>query len=192
MRIRLAAVAISTVLIAAAAWANWNDTSTGIDLASLPAFPLTKVHSGVLKEGEQVQFNGLVARMSDPPNFTPEVLLEGSAKSGMRWAVHFPWNGMDGGVFSGDLDGNGTTDYVIVGGSIGNGRVAPPGWLTVLLMDTQGLPVPFEAPLYDGAGAKHVVGALRNSRAQLALGAYDENGWDNRNSLFRALGHGPL
>jgi hypothetical protein len=91
---------------------------------------------------------------------------------------------MDGGVFSGDLDGNGTTDYVIVGGSVGNGRLAPPGWMTVLLIDPQGLPVPFEAPLYDGAGEKHVVDVLHNGHAQLALGAYDENGWDDRSSVF--------
>src|ERR1700679_2551755 len=99
---KLTVGAISTVLIAAVAWANWNDTSTGIDLASLPVFPLTKVRSGLLEKGEQVRFNGLVARMSDPPNRTPEVLLEGTAKGGKRWSVHFPWNGMDG-VFSGDL-----------------------------------------------------------------------------------------
>jgi hypothetical protein len=183
---RLAIGAISTAFIAAAAWANWNDTSTGIDLASLPTFPLTKIRSSLLKDGEQVRFDGLVARMrgsADGPA-VDEVVLQGTAKSGKRWAVHFGWVAFDE-VYRGDLDGNGTQDYVVIGRSpYGNGRLAPPRRMTALLMDAWGLPVPFEAPLYDDLGPRHVVDALHNGHAQLALGAYDENGWDNRNSVF--------
>lgn len=73
---------------------------------------------------------------------------------------------------------------MIGGPPYGNGRLAPPGRITALLLDQQGLPVPFEAPLYDDLGPRHVVDVLHNGRARLALGAYDENGWDNRSGVF--------
>jgi len=175
----LAAGAMSTVLIAAAAWANWTDTSTGIDLASLPAFPLTKVRSGLLKEGEQVRFGGLVAKKSPPAGSTAdEVILRGNGKSGKPWTVHFFW-GAFAQVYRGDLDGNGTQDYVVFGGGIGNGRLFPLWTMTVLLMDRQGLPVPFEYALYDELGPRHVVDILHDGRAQLVLSDYDENSWDS-------------
>jgi hypothetical protein len=183
---KLAAAAISTVLIAAVAWANWNDTSTGIDLTSLPAFPLIRVRSGLLGNNSRVQFDGLVARMRGPVDgpAVDEVVLSGTGKSGKAWAVHFSLVAFDQ-VYRGDLDGNGTQDYVVIGGSpYWNGRLAPLGRMTVLLMDQQGLPVPFEAPLYDDLGPRHVVDLLHDGRARLVLGAYDENEWDNRNSGF--------
>jgi hypothetical protein len=183
---RLAAAAISMLAIAAAAWANWNDTSTGIDLKSLPAFPLTKVRSGLLKAGEQARFDGLLARIVGPADrpAVDEVVLSGTGKSGKRWAAHFGWPAFDE-VYRGDLDGNSTQDYVMIGGSpYWNGRLAPSGRISVLLMDPQGLPVPFEAPLYDDLGPRHVVDVFQDGHARLALGAYDENGWDNRNSVF--------
>jgi hypothetical protein len=183
---RLAAGSVSTVLIAAAAWANWNDTSTGIDLKSLSAFPLTKVRSGLLRNNARVQFDGFVARTGGPADgpAVDEVVLSGTGKSGEGWTVHFSLVAFDQ-VYRGDLDGNGTQDYVVFGGSpYFNGRLAPPGRITVLLMDQQGLPVPFESPLYDDTGPLHVVDVLHDGRARLALGAYDENGWDNRSSGF--------
>lgn len=186
MRTKLAAGAISALLLAAAAWANWNDTSTGIDLAQLPAFPLTKIRSGALEAGVQLRFDGLTARMAGPIDgpAVDEAVLEGKAKSGKPWSVHFASVAFDQ-VYRGDLDGNGTQDYVVIGGSpYWNGRLAPPGRITVLLMDSQGLPVPFEAPLYDDLGPRHVVDALHDGHARLALGSYDENEWDNRNSVF--------
>src|SRR5579883_1596254 len=39
--------------------ANWNDTSTGIDLNKLPHFPLTKIRSGWLKDGARTKFDGI-------------------------------------------------------------------------------------------------------------------------------------
>lgn len=68
MRIQLTIAAVSTGLLAAAAWANWNDTSTGIDLTRLPEFPLTKVRAGLLGNNAQVRFDGLLASMRGPAN----------------------------------------------------------------------------------------------------------------------------
>ena len=137
---KLAAFAISTVLIAAAAWAGWNDTSTGIDLTSLPAFPLTRVRSGLLGNNARVQFDGLVARMSGPADgpAVDEVVLSGTGKSGKGWTVHFSLVAFDE-VYRGDLDGNGTQDYLMVGGtSFWSGRLAPPGRSWLVAMDQQG------------------------------------------------------
>ncbi len=185
---KLAAFAISTVLIAAAAWAGWNDTSTGIDLTSLPAFPLTKVRSGLLKEGEEVRFDGFVAQTVDPTYGPPEVVLSGAAKSGKGWSVHFGLVAFDN-VYRADLDGNRTQDYVVLGRTpYCCGRLLPPWRLAVLLIDSQGLPVPFEGSLYDDLGPRHVVDVLHSGRAQLALGSYDENPWDNR-AGFGCSGH---
>lgn len=182
---RLVALWIFAAAICVAAWANWNDTSTGIDLTKLPAFPLAKVRSGLLKDGEQVRFDGLSATMSGPLGglTVDEVILRGTAKSGKAWAAYFGWSAFNQ-VFRGDLDGNGTQDYVIIGGAIGNGRRAPPGWITVLLMDERGLPSPYEAPLYDELGPRHVVDERHDGRAQLALSSYDEDPWDGRAPPF--------
>jgi hypothetical protein len=174
---KLAAGAISTVLIAAAAWANWNDTSTGIDLTKLPAFPLTKVRAGDLQDGAQVRFDGLLARTIGRAGEVREASLQGTAKSGKAWSVRFSEVAF-GQLYRGDLDGNGTQDYIVFGRSGANGRLAPPWNMIVLLMDKQGLPVPFEAFLYDDLGPRHVVDLLHNGRAQLIDSVYDEDPWD--------------
>jgi hypothetical protein len=186
---KLAVGAISSVLLAAAAWANWNDTATGIDLKSLPAFPLTKVRSGLLRTKVPVRVDGLTARMVGRDNgpVPGGAILEGTAKSGKRWAAHFGWLAFDE-VYRGDLDGNGTQDYVMIGATGFMLRTTPPRSLIVLLMDKQGLPTPFETGLYDVQGISHVVDVLHNGRAQLAVSDYDENPWDNR-SGYGCSGH---
>jgi hypothetical protein len=177
---RLAACAISIALVAAGAWANWNDTSTGIHFTSLPAFPLTKVHSGMLRDGTRAQFDGLLAEAIDHAG---DVLLRGTGKSGRTWSARFWLVALDQ-VYRGDLDGNGTQDYVVFGASGANGRLAPPRWMIVLLMDKSGLPVPFEAGLYDELGPRHVVDALHDGRAQLVVSDYDEGAWDKEAGAF--------
>ena len=120
------------------ALANWNDTSTGIDLRKLRQFPLHKIRSGWLRDGASVTFDGITARDSVDPR---EVRLSGVGKSGKRWVAHL--SGLDE-VWRGDLDGNGTQDYVFFGsGPYFNGRTTPVFSLTILLMDNKGLPVPF-------------------------------------------------
>lgn len=159
-------VAISLV----AAFGNWNDTSTGIDLDKLPHFPLTKIRSGWLKAGARVTFDGINVVAADG-----DVRLSSASKSGKRWEAHI--FGIDE-VWRGDLDGNGTQDYVLfAAGPYGNGRTAPSYSLSFLLMDRDGLPVPFFTVLYkgeNGDGSKYLVDLNRDGHAQLLISDYDE------------------
>jgi hypothetical protein len=169
-------------LTASLCLADWNDTSTGIDLKSLPPFPLTKVRAGLLRAGDRVSFDGLTATEEAPPPPDPwdEVVLRGKGKSGKAWAVHFAGGAFDQ-VFRGDLDGNGTQDYVVFGGEpFFNGNLAAPYHMTVLLLDKDGLPSPFETSLYDDLGPLHVVDLRHDGRALLVLARYDEQPWDVR------------
>jgi hypothetical protein len=187
VRKRLAAIGIATILVTAIASANWSDTSTGIDLTHLPAFPLTKIRSGLLKDGQRVRFDKFVARAVGPTGAVGEVSLEGTAKSGRKWAVHFSWIAFDE-VYRGDLDRNGTQDYLVFGSTGNILRRTPPRGAIVLLMDRQGLPVPFKAGLYDQFGPEHVVDLDHNGRAGLLVSTPDEEPWDNR-SGFGCSGH---
>jgi hypothetical protein len=150
--------------------ANWNDTSTGIDLDRLPHFPLTKVRSGWLKAGRRATFDGINAIAAEE-----EVRLRGVGKSGKRWEVHT--FGIDE-VWRGDLDGNGTQDYVFYAfGPYGNGRIAPEFSLSILLMDRDGLPVPYFTLVYKGGngdGIKHLVDLSHDGHAQLLISDDDE------------------
>ena len=107
-------------------------------------------------------------------------------------------------VWRADLDGNGTQDYVFFGvGPYFNGRMTPVFSLSILLMDTQGLPVPFFTVVYhgeNGAGIKHVVDLDRDGRAELLISTYDENPSDTHvgpfcsghwtNQLYRFTNYG--
>lgn len=54
-------------------------------------------------------------------------------------------------VWRAELDGNGVEDYVIVGsGPDGNSRSDPQYSLTLLLMDSTGMPFPFFKGIYHG------------------------------------------
>ncbi len=81
-------------------------------------------------------------------------------------------------VRRGDLDKNGTQDYVIFGpGPYGNGRTAPSFSLTILLMDDDALPVPFFTAIYhreNGLGLKHLVDLDHDGRGELLISTYDE------------------
>jgi hypothetical protein len=150
--------------------ANWNDTSTGIDLDKLPHFPLAKVRSGWLKSGERLTFEGISVVATHG-----EVRLSGVSKSGRRWVVHI--FGIDE-VWRGDLDGNGTEDYVLfASGPYGNGRTAPAFSLSILLMDLDGMPAPFFTVVYkgeNGDGIKHFVDLNHDRQAELLISDYDE------------------
>jgi hypothetical protein len=159
-------------------FANWNDTSIGIDLNRLDPFPLIKIRSGFLKDGQKASFDGLVAT-----SHAMEVILEGKAKSGKLWSVHFASAAFDS-VYRADLDGNGTQDYVIFGANPwANGRTAPLGRITILLMDEQGLPTPFETWMYD-TYKKRLVDLRHDGHAELLVSTYDEDPWDGRVGAF--------
>ncbi len=161
---------------------NWTDTSTGIDLDQLRHFPLTRIRSGDLHPGSRATFDGIVAVAS---NSEREVRLRGTAKLGKRWEAHL--YGLDE-VWRADLDGNGTSDYVLFGyGPYGNGRTTPPFSISILLMDRDGLPVPFFNVVYqgeNGAGVKHLVDLNGDGKAELLISTYDELSSDERVGPF--------
>ena len=178
-------------LVAFVCFGDWNDTSTGIDLKGLPPFPLTKVHAGFLRPGDRVSFDGFTATDESPPPPNPwnEVVLRGKGKGGKAWMVHFAAGAFDQ-VYRGDLDQNGVQDYVVFGSEpFFNGRLAPPYHITVLLMDKNGLPMPFEWPLYDDLGPQHVVDLDHDGQAELVLSGYDEESWDVRAAGPFCSGH---
>jgi hypothetical protein len=156
-----------------ALFGNWNDTSTGIDLDKLRQFPLVKIRSGRLKDSSRVTFDGISATSGSP--YDRQVRLRGTSKSGKKWEAHiFDINE----VWRADLDGNGTQDYVFfAGGPNFNGRVTPLFSLSILLMDREGLPVPFFTVVYhgeNGEGIKHLVDLNHDGRAELLISIYDE------------------
>jgi hypothetical protein len=160
-------------LCASAVVANWNDTSTGIDLNKLRPFLLTKIRSGWLKEGSRVSFDGISA--TDGGAYDRQVRLRATSKSGKPWEVHMCC--LDE-IWRGDLDGNGTLDYVLfASGPYFNGRLTPLFSLAILLMDRDEMPVPFFTVVYKGekgAGIKYLVDLNHDGRAELLISDYDE------------------
>ncbi|QOY85344.1 hypothetical protein [Paludibaculum fermentans] len=182
MSIRALRSALVVMLSFAAAWGNWNDTSTGIDLNKLPRFPLTRVRSGRLDAGKHIVFDGISASSKRDER---AILLRGVSKRGKAWEVHI--HALDE-VWKGDLDGNGVQDYVLfASGPAFNGRTTPLFSLSILLMDDQGLPVPFFTLVYkgeDGMGIKHLVDLDHDGRAELLTSWYDEAASDPMVSVF--------
>jgi hypothetical protein len=153
--------------------ANWNDTSTGINLDKLPHFPLTKIRSGWLKAGSRVRFDAIRATASSGDE--REVQLRGLGRSGKPWVAHI--FGLDE-IWRADLDGNGTQDYVLfAAGPYFNGRTTPLFSLSILLMDREGMPTPFFTVVYhgeNGDGIKHLVDLNHDGHAELLISTYDE------------------
>src|ERR1700730_5128174 len=101
-------------------FANWNDTSRGIDVDRLQPFPLTAIRAGLLSDGQSVTFDALVAR-----DHGGEVILRWKAASGKSWVAHFGEVAFDQ-IYRSDLDGNGKPDYIVYGlFPFCNGRTAP-------------------------------------------------------------------
>src|SRR6266567_8906096 len=171
---RLMVVLLLTIVL----FAEWNDTSIGIDLKRLNSFPLMEVRAGLLNDGETATFDAFVAI-----GHAIEVILSGKGKSGKPWSVHIASGAFDH-VYRADLDGNGTQDYVIFGANPwANGRTAPLGRITILLMDADGLPIPFETWMYD-TYKKRLVDLRHDGHAELLVSTYDEDPWDGRVGPF--------
>ncbi len=157
--------------------ANWDDTSPGIDLDKLPRFPMTKMRSGILPEGERVAFDGITAEAA-----MGRVRLRGRA-----WDAEMCWSCFND-VWRADLDGNGTQDFAISGGGpFGNGRTTALYSLHFLLMDKNGLPTPFWTAVWHGGGGKavkNVVDLDRDGRAEVLISIYDESPSDPRAGPF--------
>jgi hypothetical protein len=172
IRSRWHAILLSGLFLGALS-GNWNDTSTGIDLRKLHQFPLTKIRSGALKPGSRIAFDSITAAAIANAH---EVRLRGKGKSGQPWEVRLA--DLDE-VWRGDLDGNGAQDYIFFStGPYGNGRLAPPFSLSILLMDSEGMPTPFFTTLYhgeNGDGIRHLVDLQRDGHAELLDSVYDED-----------------
>lgn len=162
---------------------NWNDTSTGIDLDKLRPFPLSKIRSGHLKSGARVSFDGISAVAARGDMYG--VQIRGKGKSGKRWEAHLSF--LDE-VWRGDLDGNGTQDYVFFsGGPYFNGATTPLYSLSILLMDREGMPVPFFTVLdhgENGEGIRHLVDLAGDGHAELLIRSYDEDQSDPHVGAF--------
>ncbi len=163
--------------------ANWNDTSTGINLDRLPHFPLTKIRSGWLKAGSRLMFDAIRATASSGDE--REVQLRGLGRSGKPWVAHI--FGLDE-IWRADLDGNGTQDYVLfASGPYFNGRTTPLFSLSILLMDREGMPTPFFTVVYhgeNGDGIKHLVDLNHDGHAELLISTFDEITSDARVGAF--------
>ena len=89
LRARSRAIVFAGILLAAV-HANWNDTSTGIDLRKLRQFPLTKVRSGQLKPGMRTRFDGIDATAANsderisPARSSRRVVAAGAAFDAMK------------------------------------------------------------------------------------------------------------
>jgi len=141
------------LLCLASALANWNDTSTGIDLKTFQHPKLTKVRAGTLIPDQRIKFAGIEAVMTQDGPGWPEVTIRGRGKSGMTWTVRL-CGACFNEVWRADLDGNGKQDYVIFGaGPCHNGRTTPLSSMSFLVMDSDGMPVPFFTVIYHGEGA---------------------------------------
>lgn len=175
-RISFILVAAGLVFVAAVL-GNWNDTSTGINLETLPRFALSKIRSGRMKSGARIAFDKIIATESHR-----DVRLQGTGKSGRPWEVHL--SNLDE-VWRADVDGNGTQDYVLFGsGPYGNGRTTPGYSLSILLMDRDEVPVPFFAAWYFEDGTKSLVDFNHDDHAELLISTYDENVSDAKVSGF--------
>ncbi|MBZ5602993.1 MAG: hypothetical protein LAO79_11860 [Acidobacteriia bacterium] len=164
---------ICAALTCVVAFANWNDTATGINFDALPHLRLTKLRSGFLKDGERATFDRITATAASGNQ--RGVVLRGIGKSGRHWEIH-TFN-LDE-VYRGDLDANGTPDYVFFGGGpYFNGRMTPLFSLSILMMDRDGMPVPFFTVVYtgeNGDGIKHILDLNRDGHAQVLISMYDE------------------
>ncbi|MEO7143468.1 MAG: hypothetical protein ABI165_08185 [Bryobacteraceae bacterium] len=156
------------IAVTAASAASTNDT--GLDWNRLPQFPLAKLLDGPAREGVRIAFDGVVAEGRGG-----EVILRGSAASGKRWEAHLPAPNF-GHIYRADIDGDGTADYVIFSAG---GAASPVTRMTVLLMDRQGLPVPFEASVPAAEGGRSLID-LGGGHAGLLVSTSDRSPWDSR------------
>ena len=84
-----------------------------------------------------------------------------------------------GGLYSADLDKNGTVDLIYAAYTGGNG-LAPPMHVLTLLFDATGRPVPSEMDGYfeiDGHGIQDLIDLDGDGRAELIRQAYDDGYW---------------
>jgi hypothetical protein len=122
-----------------------------------------------------LRFGSTTIRILEPTN---EIRFSGLDASGKPWRVTAAAM-QGGGLYSADLDKNGTVDLIYAAYTGGNG-LAPLMHVLTLLFDQSGRPVPSEMDGYfeiDGRGLKDLLDLDGDGRAELIRQAYDDGYW---------------
>jgi len=117
---------------------------------------------------------------------TDEIQFSGVDYSGKPWTVTTFGSPIEGGLYSADLDHNGTVDLIYASDTGGVG-LAPRMTVLTILFDKTGRPVPSEMDGYfeiDDHGLKDLVDLDQDGRAELIRQAFDDGYWIT--SLYEA------
>lgn len=152
-------------------YGSWFDSTTGLDLKTLPRFALKKIYAGTLRDPKPAVLPGF--RIDHNVTASRSSRVTGAGKSGRTWEARFC---CIEDIWAGDLDGNGETDYVFHAvGPYFNGRTTPTSSLSLLLMDEDRMPVPFFTVIYHHDQAMlRIVDTDRDGRAEILISSYDE------------------
>jgi len=153
--------------------ADWNDTPLGLDVTKLRQFPLERVP----RSERDGSVDGIQVK-AHKDSAWGEVLLQKSTPKA-SWSLDL--FGLRE-VWKADLDGNGTKDYVFSGpGPFWNGRATALYSLVILLMEPDGMPVPYFTTMYnrpDSPALRHLVDLDQDGRAELIVSHHDDYGSD--------------
>lgn len=173
--------AILLLFATANCWGYWKRYLPLDDRELSLRFPQRVLRSKFV-QGMSAQVGSTAIHFLEPTN---EISFSGVDSSGKPWTVTADAM-FGGGLYSADLDHNGTVDLIYASYTGGNG-LAPPMHVLTLLFDTAGRPVPSEMDGYfevDAYGLKDLVDLDRDGRAELIRQAYDDGYWIT--SLYEA------
>jgi hypothetical protein len=138
-------------------------------------FPQRVLRAKFVQGMRAVQVGSTTVRFLDE---TSEIQFSGMDATGKPWTVTAAGM-LGGGLYSADLDHNGTVDLIYAAYTGGNG-LAPPMHVLTLLFEKNGRPVPSEMDGYfeiDQHGLLDLIDLDADGRAELIRQAYDEGYW---------------
>jgi hypothetical protein len=127
------------------------------------------------EQGMSARLGSTTIRFLEPSN---KIRFSGVDAAGKPWMVTADAM-RGGGLYSADLDNNGTVDLIYAAYTGGNG-LAPPMHVLTLLFDKAGRPVPSEMDGYfeiDARGLQDLLDLDGDGRAELIRQAYDDGYW---------------